>query len=90
MSIIVSGSTSMYIGVHFPLNLIFMRKNPNHLQKLKEAAAVQESENTISLNQTFPKSLYWRIVEFQKSTGLSTEQEAVRVICTMFLAKNGH
>lgn len=47
-----------------------------------------EKEN-VTFTQSFPHDLYTKVFKFKKSIGVSTDQEAVRVICTMFLSKNG-
>lgn len=47
-----------------------------------------ESNASVVVNQTYPYDLYSKIFAFRRQIGCSTDQEAVRMICTKFFTAN--
>lgn len=67
-----------------------MAKTPKHSQTdSKNTIPLNDDDVTVVLNTSISKGLLKRIRAFQKSSGMSSEQEAIRVGMNLFLAKNG-
>jgi hypothetical protein len=58
-------------------------------QPRKDSKITIPNSDTITQTQSFPKPLYSRIVAFKDMLGLSSDQEAVRVLCHKALEKTG-
>lgn len=68
-----------------------MAKAPGNTPQDSKFTIPKDSDDDIMvpLNTSVSKSLLRRIQQFQKASGMSTEQEAIRVGMNLFLTKNG-
>lgn len=60
---------------------------PKNLTKQGNRKTTIPDPDTITQTQSFSKELYAGIVAFKKKLGLSSDQEAVRVMCHMVIEK---